>query len=157
MTGGSVAAEPPPSAPTIDIVDETFIVVAPARIAPVVADPARWRAWWPGLTLTVFMDRGLEGMRWSVTGALVGSSEVWLEAVGDGVVLHYFLRAEPTTPGSTTSARAIPASARGRRELDRLRRRHVIAWKQVAWSLKDELEGGRPPGVERGAAPGAAG
>ena len=27
----------------VDLVDETFILVAPARIATVVADPGRWR------------------------------------------------------------------------------------------------------------------
>jgi hypothetical protein len=30
--------------------------------------------------------------------------------------------------------------------MDRLRRRHAIAWKQVVWALKDELEGDRRPG-----------
>lgn len=132
---------------TVDLVDETFILVAPDRICRVVADPNRWGLWWPDLVLTVFMDRGLEGIRWSVTGELVGSAEIWLETHGDGVIVHHYLRAEPTEPGSTTRPRQIPDSARGRREVDRLRRRHAVAWKQTVWALKDELEGDRPAGV----------
>jgi hypothetical protein len=133
--------------PSVDLVDETFIVVAPATIAPIVADSRRWERWWPGLHLTVFMDRGLEGMRWSISGELVGSCEIWLEPHGDGVIVHYYLRADPTEPGSTTRAREIPRSARGRREIDRLRRRHAVAWKQTVWALKDEIEGDRRPGT----------
>lgn len=133
--------------PGVDLVDETFIVVERTRIATVVADPVRWRTWWPDLQLTVFMDRGLEGVRWSVTGTLVGSAEVWLEAQGDGVLVHYYLRADPTVPGAPATPRTLPDSARGRREIDRLRRRHALAWKQVVWSLKDEMEGDRRPGM----------
>lgn len=133
--------------PAVDLVDETFIVVAAPRIAEVVSDPARWSTWWPGLELTVFMDRGLQGVRWSVTGDLVGSAEVWLETHGDGVIVHYYLRVDPTEPGSSTRARVIPSSMRGRREVDRLRRRHAVAWKRTVWALKDELEGERRPGV----------
>ena len=129
----------------VDLVDETYVVAPRTLIAAVVADPARWRQWWPSLDLVVFMDRGLDGVRWSITGELVGSAEIWLEAQGDGVLVHYYLRGEPTVPGSSATARALPESARGRRELDRLRRRHAIAWKQVVWALKDEMEGGRRP------------
>lgn len=135
--------------PTVDLVDETYVVAERTRIAAVVADPARWRAWWPGLDLVVFMDRGLDGIRWSVTGELVGSCELWLEAQGDGVLVHYYLRVDPTTPGSRTSPRQLPESARGRREVDRLRRRQAMAWKRVIWALKDEMEGDRAPGEPR--------
>lgn len=133
----------------IDLVDETFVVAEPAQVAAVVADPGRWAHWWPGLDLVVFMDRGLEGMRWTVTGELVGSSEIWLEAYDDGVLLHYYLRVDPTVPGSRTTAREVPDSPRGRREVDAIRRRHAMAWKAVVWSLKDELEAGRAPGQPR--------
>lgn len=138
-------AYPAPMA-TVDLVDETFIVVAPARIAEVVADPGRWRSWWPGLHLVIFMDRGLEGVRWTITGELVGSAEIWLESHRDGVLVHHYLRAEPTEPGSTTRPRRISDSARGRRVADTLRRRHALAWKRTVWALKDELEGERRPG-----------
>lgn len=132
--------------PGVDLVDETYIVVERARLASVVAEPVRWRSWWPGLDLAIFMDRGLDGIRWSVAGDLVGSCELWLESQGDGVLVHYYLRAEPTVPGSRTQPRTLPESARGRREIDRLRRRHAIAWKRSVWALKDEMEGDRRPG-----------
>jgi hypothetical protein len=130
----------------VDLVDETYVVVERARIAGVVADPTRWRQWWPSLDLAVFMDRGLDGVRWSMTGELVGSAEIWLENHGDGVIVHFYLRGEPTVPGSPATPRALPGSARGRREMDRLRRRHALAWKRIVWSLKDEMEGERRPG-----------
>jgi len=133
----------------VDLVDETYVVVERGRLAAVIADPSRWRQWWPSLDLTVFMDRGLDGIRWSITGELIGSAEIWLEVYGDGVLVHYYLRGEPTVPGSATTARSLPDSARGRRELDRLRRHHAIAWKRVVWSLKDEMEGERRPGEAR--------
>ena len=133
----------------MDLVDETFVVVERARLASVVADPARWRQWWPTLELTVFMDRGIDGVRWSVTGELMGSAEIWLEAYADGVIVHYYLRGEPTVPGSPATPRTLPNSARGRREMDRLRRRHALAWKRVVWALKDEMEGARGAGMAR--------
>lgn len=130
----------------VDLVDETYVVVERTRIAAVVADPQRWRVWWPTLDLTVFMDRGLDGIRWSITGELVGSAEVWLESLPEGVLVHYYLRGEPTVPGAPAQARTLPDSSHGRREMDRLRRRHALAWKRTVWALKDELEGARGPG-----------
>ncbi len=133
--------------PRVDLVDETFLVAAPEAVAQVVHDPARWRQWWPDLELTVFMDRGAAGIRWSVTGALTGSTELWLERVGDGVVLHYYLRADDGAP-APVGARAGRRAARAG---DRLRDRRAVAWKRCANALKDELEGGRAPGTPRGA------
>ena len=40
-------------------------------------------------------DRGVKGVQWAVRGALTGSMEIWLEPVGDGTVVHWFLRADP--------------------------------------------------------------
>jgi hypothetical protein len=123
--------------PTVDLIDETYLVVAPEVLAAAVHSPARWRAWWPDLELSVFMDRGLDGIRWSVTGSLAGSAELWLEPVGDGVLLHYYLRVDPV-------------AGRGRaRSADRLRRSRALAWKVAVNALKDELEAGRPPGEPR--------
>lgn len=108
-----------------DLSDDTFVAAPPAQVARVVADPARWRAWWPDLDLTVTRDRGLEGLEWDVAGALRGTAEIWLEPVGDGTVVHYYLRAR----------------------LDgRARRRRELAWKRCAFALKDGLEGRRVSG-----------
>lgn len=128
--------------PTVDIVDESFIVVPRPVVAAVVAEPRRWRIWWPDLDLEVFLDRGEEGLAWTVAGPLVGSAEIWLEDHPRGVVVHYYLRAEPTIPGSTTQARPMPDSPRARRHVESLRRDHVVHWKRMMWALKDELEAG---------------
>jgi hypothetical protein len=135
--------------PSIDLVDETFVVADPAVLAAIVADSGRWRVWWPDLELAVFMDRGRDGVRWTVTGSLVGSSEIWLQAYDDGVIVHYYLRADPTVPGSRTEARVVGDSPRARRSTDALRRRRAVAWKRIIWALKDELEVGRRPGEPR--------
>jgi hypothetical protein len=117
----------------VDIVDETFLVVPPKIVASAFADPSSWRRLWPDLTLSVYADRGDEGLRWTVRGALVGTMEVWLEPVLDGTILHYFLRADLPTPVS-------------QRESDSERRRRQLAAKRIALELKTVLEDGRAPG-----------
>ncbi len=126
----------------VDLVDETFLVAAPAVVAAVVHDPVRWARWWPDLVLTIFMDRGPAGIRWSVTGGLEGSTELWLEPVLDGVLVHYYLRADD-------GAATVADPARQQRADARLRDRRARAWKRSVTALKDELEAGRPPGVPR--------
>lgn len=121
----------------LDLVDETFIAAPNSLVASVVADPARWRQWWPKRRVEVFMDRGLKGQRWSIAGDLVGSAEVWLEAFRDGVVLHYYLRADPA-PGQRSDLSP--------RQLDRLRRSEATDWKRTVWALKCECEADRRPG-----------
>ena len=83
-------------APILDIVDETFIRARRPDVAMAVRE--RWATWWPSLTLEVYMDRGWDGMRWTVTGDVVGSAEIWLEEHTPGVLLHHYLRADPTRP-----------------------------------------------------------
>ena len=122
-------------APAIDVVDETFLAVPPGTVAAAFADPAAWRRYWPDLVLEVYTDRGDEGLRWTVKGALVGTMEVWLEPVLDGTLLHYFLRATPAIP------------PRRPRDLMREYDRRARAAKAVALGLKDVLEDGREPGV----------
>lgn len=122
--------------PAVDVIDETFLAVPPDVVAAAFADPHAWRRFWPDLDLEVYADRGVQGLRWTVRGALVGTMEVWLEPVLDGTLLHYFLRATPA--GST---RMRPGELR--READRRAR----AAKSVALDLKAVLEDGRPPGV----------
>lgn len=134
---------------SVDVVDETYIAVPARVLAAVFADPAGWPRLWPDLRLEVFADRGAEGLRWTVTGALVGSMEVWLEPVGagtarvtvdpDGTVLHYFLRADPAGPGGD------PVPAPPRRAVAEAARRQRHA-KRIALVLKRHLERGRAPG-----------
>lgn len=126
--------------PAVDIVDESFLVVPRRRVAAIVAESQRWAVWWPDLEIEVFLDRGEDGMAWTVAGPLVGSAEIWLEEHPRGVVLHYYLRADPTVPGSTTRVRPIGDSPRARKHVEGLRRAYVLHWKRIMWALKDELE-----------------
>lgn len=125
FTGGS-ATTTIPRVDGQDLADDTFLAVAPAIVAPVVRDPASWRQWWPDLRLTVSLDRGRRGLHWSVAGALSGSAEIWLEPVGDGTVLHFYLRA-----GLSDEQRAARA----------------LGWKRCVHALKDALEGDRAAGT----------
>jgi hypothetical protein len=118
----------------MDIADDTFVVAAPVAVAAVVADPASWLTWWPDLALTVTRDRGIKGLQWSVRGAAVGSMEVWLEPWGDGVIVHWYVRAA-LVPGVRR-----PAHERAER---------VLRWKREIHRLKDRLEAGREPGSPR--------
>lgn len=120
--------------PAIDLVDETFLAVGPGTVKAAFTDPAAWRRYWPDLRLEVYTDRGDEGLRWTVRGALVGTMEVWLEPMLDGTLLHYFLRAAPARPLRPRDLR---------REFDRRAR----AAKEIALGLKEILEDGREPGI----------
>lgn len=124
--------------PSIDVVDESFIRVRREVVAALVAE--RWQGWWSNLFLQVYMDRGVEGMRWTVTGEMVGSSEIWLEEHEPGVIVRYYLRAEPTVPGTVATVRPAGSTRRVRSQVETLQRRHVLAWKRIVWALKDELE-----------------
>ena len=128
-----------PETPAIDLVDETFIAVPPATVAAVFKDPRSWRHYWPDLHLTVYADRGDEGLRWTVSGALVGTMEVWCERVMDGTVLHYFLRADP--PGPDGTPQPLPPRRGAAVAAERQR-----AAKAIAFALKARLEGDRAPG-----------
>lgn len=128
--------------PTVDVVSESFLRVPPAVVAEHFRRPQTWSRWWPRLQLTVFMDRGDKGLRWSVTGELVGSCEVWTEAWHDGTVLHHYLRAEPVRPVRARRLRA-------------LRERYARSFASRAFGLKDALEGrvaGRTAGQTGGGA-----
>jgi hypothetical protein len=133
----------------VDLVDETFIVASAQEVARIVADPTYQKRWWPDLVLTVFMDRGLLGQRWSMTGALVGSCEIWLEPYADGVVVHHYLRGEPAADGRTPVP--WPDTPAGWRKAAAARAERAKAWKRSVWALKAQLEGDRPPGVTPGA------
>ncbi|BBX16023.1 polyketide cyclase / dehydrase and lipid transport [Mycolicibacterium duvalii] len=125
---------------SIQIADETFVAADPATVGAAVADQACWRRWWPDLRLTVAEDRGELGHRWKVSGALTGTMEVWLEKVLDGVVLHYFLHAEPSGAAAWQLAKM---------NLAKMNHRRRVAGKEMAFEVKRTLEAGRPVGVSR--------
>jgi hypothetical protein len=125
--------------PSVDVVDETFVAVPRELLVAEFAPPARWRTLWPDLDLRIVTNRGPAGLRWTITGALVGSMEVWLEPVLDGTLLHYFLRADPAGPDGT------PAPASPRRGAAEAGRRQRAA-KAIAFACKDRLEAGRAAG-----------
>ncbi|MET0457353.1 MAG: polyketide cyclase / dehydrase and lipid transport, partial [Mycobacterium sp.] len=85
-------------------------------------------------------DRADKGMRWAVAGALTGTMEVWLEPSMDGVILHYFLHAEP----SGATARELAGMNLAKANHDRR-----VAGKRMAFEVKRKLEESRPVGVSR--------
>lgn len=116
----------------MDIADATFVVTDRAGLAARFADPRLWRTWWPDLELSVGTDRGDAGIRWNVNGRLRGTAEIWLERWHDGVIVHWFVRAQLASGD---------AAALG----DRMIRAH----KDRIHRLKDELERTRAPGMPR--------
>jgi hypothetical protein len=125
---------------SIQIADETFVCADPVDVGKAIADRANWREWWPDLRLTVIEDRGPSGHRWTVTGALTGTMEIWLEAVLDGVILHYFVHAEPSGAAAWELARM---------NLAKMNHRRRVAGKKMAFEVKRKLEEKRPVGVSR--------
>jgi len=125
---------------SIQVADQTFVAADPADVGRAVSDPASWRAWWPDLRLDVVEDRHEKGIRWTVTGALTGTMEVWLEPMLDGVILNYFLHAEPAGAAAWQLARTNLA------KVTHLRR---VAGKEMAFEVKMELERTRPVGASR--------
>ena len=122
------------SVSSIQVADETFVAASPAAVGRAVGDRAGWRRWFPDLMLDVVEDRADKGVRWTVAGPLTGTMEIWLEPVLDGVVLHYFLHAEPT---GRQEKMDLPAVVHRRR----------VAGKRMAFEVKNGLEAGRPVGV----------
>lgn len=126
-------------APVVNIVDELFIVASPERVRPVVCDPLRWATWLPGVAFTSYDDRGRLGDRWTVSGELVGTAEVWLEEHGDGTIVHAYVRADPVEPDRY----------RLRRHPRRVVTRYVLPLKRRLLDVKDLMEGERPAGSAR--------
>ncbi|MEU7632636.1 polyketide cyclase / dehydrase and lipid transport [Nocardia sp. NPDC049220] len=119
---------------SIQVADQTFVAASGSAVADLLTGPNNWRRWWPDLTLDVRENRGDKGIRWSVRGALTGTMEVWLEPSMDGVILHYFLHADPEP--------ALPAG-----RLAAANRARRVAGKTMSFELKSRLEAGRPAGV----------
>ena len=125
---------------SIQIADETFVSADPVEVGMAVGDPASWRRWWPDLNLTVVEDRGEVGHRWTVTGSLTGTMEVWLQPVLDGAILHYFLHAEPS---------GVAAHQLAKMNLAKMNHQRRVAGKNMAFEVKRRLEATRPVGVSR--------
>ena len=125
---------------SIQVADETFVCADPADVGKAIADPTSWRRWWPDLRLVVVEDRGPAGQRWTVTGALAGTMEIWLETSFDGVILHYFLHAEPSGAAAWELARINFAKANHHRR---------VAGKRMAFEVKQKMEESRKVGVSR--------
>jgi len=122
---------------SIQVADQTFVAAPPERIAEAAAAPDRWRAWWPDLTLTVREDRAEKGIRWTVSGPLEGTMEVWLEPVLDGAVIHYFLHCEPA---------GVPPERVAGLDLAAMNRTRRVQGKVMTFEVKQRLEAGRPAG-----------
>ena len=123
---------------SIQVADEMFVAADGAQVGAAVADPANWCRWWPDLRLQVVEDRAEKGIRWAVTGALTGTMEVWLEPTLDGVLLHYFLHAEPS---------GVAAWQLAKMNLAKMTHRRRVAGKKMAFEVKTTLERSRPVGV----------
>ncbi|MDP9240570.1 MAG: polyketide cyclase / dehydrase and lipid transport [Actinomycetota bacterium] len=113
--------------PQVDLISAGYVIAEASAVAAAIHDRAFWATLWPGLELSVFQDRGLQGIRWNCSGALSGSCEVWLEAYGRGVIVHCYLRADPP-PGRSAAA------------VRRAARRREIRVNQVLLALKDSFE-----------------
>jgi hypothetical protein len=123
---------------SIQVADEMFIAAAPALVGEAVSEPVDWRRWWPDLRLEVVEARGEAGIRWTVAGPLTGTMEIWLEPMLDGVLLHYFLHAEPS---------GVAAWQLSRMNLAKLIHARRVAGKRMAFEIKAKLEAARPVGV----------
>lgn len=121
---------------SIQVADQTFVAAPGALVGEVLADKARWRRWWPDLQLGVREDRADKGIRWTISGAATGTMEVWLEPMLDGVILHYFMHAEPKGV-EAMSVRQLMAANRAWR----------VAGKKMSFEVKARLEAGRKAGV----------
>ncbi|MFJ9366342.1 polyketide cyclase / dehydrase and lipid transport [Nocardia sp. NPDC101769] len=127
---------------SIQVADQTFVAAPGTAVAEVLADRARWRRWWPDLQLEVREDRGDKGIRWTVSGGADGTMEVWLEPMLDGVIMNYFMHAEPHGGIGGMSGRELLALNRTRR----------VAGKVMSFEIKARLEAGRKAGVAPAAA-----
>ncbi|MGB7363174.1 MAG: polyketide cyclase / dehydrase and lipid transport [Rhodococcus sp. (in: high G+C Gram-positive bacteria)] len=130
---------------SVQIADQTFVAAPAAAVAALVSDTRRWPSWFSGLTLTVQEDRAEKGIRWAVSGELHGTMEVWLEPMLDGVVMHYFLHADPlhSNPLHSNPLHSNPKGDPGSASSAHRRR---VAGKAMSFEIKASLEQGRAVG-----------
>lgn len=110
-------------APTVDIVDETFVRCEPEVVRRELDAAGVLDGLWPGLRREIVQDRGAKGVRWRVSGEVEGRLEIWLESANGGTVVHHFVH------GRRTSRRPRWAQA------------HRQRWKSGLNDIKDRLEG----------------
>ena len=128
--------------PLLDIVDETFVVASQADLRKLWCDDAAWDKRFADITLRCYEDRGLLGKRWYITGTMVGSAEVWLEQLDDGVLVHVYIRADP----APTFGGAPLKPRQARRARRQLWKRYARPLKRWGFAIKDAAEGPRRPG-----------
>ncbi|NNM45246.1 polyketide cyclase / dehydrase and lipid transport [Knoellia koreensis] len=116
----------------VDVADDTFVGAAPERIRASLTDERWLDGVWPHLQRTVVRDRGVKGVRWTVTGQVEGDMEVWIEPFWDGAIVHHYLRGTATAgaPRDVTT-------------------RHTLRWKRAVHALKDALERTEEPAAGR--------
>lgn len=126
---------------SIQVADETFVAADPVAVGRALSNRPDWNRWFADLILDVVEDRGEKGVRWAVSGPLTGTMEVWLQPVLDGVLLHYFLHAEPA---------GVTALQLAKMNLARMTHHRRVAGKRMAFEIKNRLEASRPVGVPPG-------
>lgn len=124
--------------PSIDVVDSTWLAVAPSVVADVIGDARNWAQWWPGLGLRVRELRGELGVQWfvdsvaGVTPTVAGTAEVWLESTCGATVAHFILRLDPA------AGQTLPAAV-----VERVSTRYRLLTKRAFWALGDRVDPGR--------------
>jgi hypothetical protein len=129
--------------PLVDVMDSTWLRARPQAVGLIVADPPLWQRWWPGLELVAYEQRADKGIRWDVRSVegfpgLTGTAELWLQAQGEGVVAHFFLRLD--VAGDIDDAAGNTVSGR---DVEALRWRYRLSTKRALWALGDQLDPGR--------------
>ena len=109
-------------APTVDIVDETFVRAEPEVVRRELDAAGVLDGLWPGLQREIVQDRGAKGVRWRTSGDVEGRLEIWLESANGGTIVHHFVhgrrasrRHEDGRRPRGTSPRARPARLPHRR------------------------------------------
>lgn len=115
--------------PALDVIDETFVLAPVAELRDIFCDERAWKSF--GMDLHPYDDRGVSGKRWTLSGQLTGTAEVWLEPSHGGVIVHVYLQAD----------------SRSRRSESRMRRLYAIPVKRWILEVKSGYDIERPAGV----------
>ena len=130
------ASEHESSGHRLDFIDETFIAAPAESLVAALCDERTWSEWFADLSLRCFDDRGAQGKRWAITGALVGTAEIWLEQLRTGTIVHAFVQADP----AATTRRRRATRARLEKRYGHRLKAHIVA-------VKDAHDLERPAGT----------